>query len=63
MIPPEEVKMRVGDGLVGTSSLRLLTNLSSSNSMAASLSLIGCSGGAEPEMVILVTERDLGGAG
>ena len=56
MIPPEEVKMRVGDGLVGTSSLRLLTNLSSSTSMAAS-------GGAVPEMVILVTERDLGGAG
>ena len=72
VIPPDEVKMRVGDGLVGISSLLLLTNLSPSSSISSlpvkgvTFSLIGCSGrvvlGAEV-LLIWVIDRDLGGAG
>ena len=67
MIPPDEVKMRVGDGLVGTSSLLLLTNLSSSSTSVlvkgVTFSLIGCSGRVGAEALIWVIDRDLGGAG
>ena len=68
MIPPDEVKMRVGDGLVGTSSLLLLTNLSSSSTSVpvkgVTFSLIGWSGGrVGTDVLICVIDRDLGGAG
>ena len=73
VIPPDEVKIRVGDGLVGASSLLLLTDLSPSSSISSfppvkgvTFSLIGWSGrvvlGAEV-LLIWVIDRDLGGAG
>ena len=61
--------MRVGEGLVGTSSLLLLTNLSSSSTSSVlvkgvTFSLIGCSGRLVlTEVLIWVIDRDLGGAG
>ena len=73
VIPPDEVKMRVGEGLVGISSLLLLTDLSPSSSISSlpvkgvTFSLIGWSSsrvvlGAEV-LLIWVIDRDLGGAG
>ena len=53
VIPPDEVKMRVADGLVGISSLLLLTSLSSStSSVLVTFSLIGCSGRTAAELLI-----------
>ena len=69
MIPPDEVKMRVGDGLVGISSLLLLTNLSSSSTSSVpvkgvTFSLISWSEDrVGTDVLIWVIDRDLGGAG